>query len=740
MHGVSTCQDDLREQMIKADAARRVQQRLFLAAFAALFLLFGCWGACARNAALLIGVSEYPELPRNALRGPQQDVATMRDVLLQLGFEPSAIRTLADGVAGTPRPTREAIIGAVQRLTEEAAAGDTVVIYLAGHGSVQEARPEDWGSRSLDGLDAIFLPADTAPGTLGRPRNVIVNHEIAGWVRALRAKGVFLWLIFDACHSGYMDRAASRTDNARDRAVPPEDLGIDPEALERARRGAQAVVAAGARASRGANLPIPDLDQQATDGAGYVGFFAAQSTEKTPEYPMPEETSPVRGLFTYTLAQAILANPAGSFAQYRDAVLRRYAERALAVPTPVVVGSNLDRTIAGDARPVRQWRLEWRDGRLVLPAGQLHGVTVDSILAVLDDPLAADGAARGFVRVAEARAFDSDVLPVEHRGIAAPDIVAGSSAVARVTERAVPLVLRVGLPTPARPGATGMGRVSDAIASLRGAAAQGGRTNAQIQWVEPGGGVPDMTLVVDDVRIWLAGPDGAYATSGSGMTPSLAIAGDQAALASTIRDALQAAARWTNIARLANGFAAEPLEGLDVELTVTRRGRTTAERIRTGQVVMAADGDRLEVILRNTGVHAVDATILYVDANRAPLAIFPSGGATARLAPARGVVRRGLTINVTTTGPEKLFILATRAEPQAPIQSFEFLSERSARGAREATRGAACGGTGLAAQLAQAGFSDVLEECGTRAATVDPENAARSWIGMIDLRVGGGAQ
>ncbi|MBR0665202.1 hypothetical protein GXW71_12630 [Roseomonas hellenica] len=736
MHGMAACQGDLRRHMVGTDTACEAGRGSFLALLATLLVLLGSWDACARNAALLVGVSEYPNLPRNALRGPQQDVATMQGVLAQLGFEPSAIRVLADGIAGAPRPTREAIFGAVRQLTEEAAAGDTVVLYLAGHGSVQEARPEDWGVRSLDGLDAIFLPADAAPGTLGRPNNVIVNHEIAGWVRALRAKGVFLWLIVDACHSGYMDRAASRSDLARDRAVPPEDLGIDPDALERARRGAQAIVAAGTRSSRAASLPIPELEQ-AGDGTGYVGFFAAQSTEKTPEYPMPDDTSPVRGLFTYTLAQAVLANPAGSFAQYRDAVLRRYAERALAIPTPIVVGNGLDRTVAGDARPVRQWRLSRQEGRLVLPAGQLHGVTTDSILAILDDPLAADTSARGFVRVAEARAFDSDVLPVAHRGAAVPDIATAGNAIARVTERAVPLVLRVALPTPARPGSAGIGRVSDAVASLRGAAAPGGRVDAHIQWVEPGAGTPDMTLVVDDTRIWLAGPDGAYLASGDGTTPSIPISEDRTVLAAAIRAALQASARWTNIARLANGFAAQPLEGLDVELTLTRRGQTAAEPIRTGQLVVAAEGDRVEVTVRNTGVHAVDVTVLYVDANRAPMAIFPRGGETARLAPARGVVRRGLTINVTTTGSEKLFVLATLAQPQAPIESFAFLAGDTPQAARDATRGAACGGTGLAARLAQAGFSELLEECGVRAATVDPENAARSWIGMVNLRVGG---
>ncbi|HEY4251406.1 MAG TPA: caspase family protein [Roseomonas sp.] len=699
-----------------------------------LLLLCGPWAAAARNMALLVGVSEYPNLAGNSLQGPRQDVATMRGVLTQLGFEASAIQVLADGVEGAPQPTRAAILEAVQRLTGAAAAGDTIVIYFAGHGSAQPARPEDVGGRSLDGLDAIFLPRDVAGATDGRVANAIVNHEIAGWVRALRAKGVFLWLIFDACHSGYIDRAPAAQDGARDRLVPPEVLGIPVEAIEQARRAAAA--APRSRGARGADGPVPEIDQQAAEGAGYVGFFAAQSVETTPEHRMPDNSSPVQGLFTYTLSQAILANPAGSFAQYRDAVLRRYAERALARPTPVVVGTGLDRTIAGDARPVRQWWPAQRDARLTLPAGQLHGVTTDSILAILDDPLAPDSAARGYVKVREARAFDSDLLPIAHGGAAAPDAAAIGRSVARLTEGAVPLVLRVAAPRPARPGVTGIERAATAVAALRGPGDPAQGAGAQIQWLEPGAGTPDIALVADDSRIWLAGPDGSYVTTGDTMTASVAMADDPATLATALRRALQAAARWVNVARLANGFAAQPLQGMDVEIALTRRGQTAAEQIRPGQAVAVSAGDRVEVAVRNTGQRAIDVSVLYVDANRDPVAIFPGPGETARIAPSIGAFRRGLTINVTTTGVEKLFVLATTAEPQAPVENFTFLAERSSDAARDATRGAGCGGTSLSARLAQAGFSELLQECDTRAATVDPQNAARSWIGMVDFRVG----
>ena len=106
----------------------------------------------AKNMALLVGVSKYPEIPGNDLTGPAPDVVLMRELLSHLGFDQSEIHAVADDVPGSRRPTREAILGEVHDLIAKASVGDNVVIYLSGHGSLQPAKPEDVGVHRSTGL------------------------------------------------------------------------------------------------------------------------------------------------------------------------------------------------------------------------------------------------------------------------------------------------------------------------------------------------------------------------------------------------------------------------------------------------------------------------------------------------------------------------------------------------------------------------------------------------------------
>ena len=45
-------------------------------------------------------------------------------------------------------------------------------------------------------------------GSAGGVENAIVDDEFGAAIDALRAKGAFVWVVFDACHSGTMDRGA----------------------------------------------------------------------------------------------------------------------------------------------------------------------------------------------------------------------------------------------------------------------------------------------------------------------------------------------------------------------------------------------------------------------------------------------------------------------------------------------------------------------------------------------------
>ena len=90
--------------------------------------------AMATDHALLVGVSDYPNLPRRLwLRAPGNDVALMREVLLTRGFKAGDMRLLVSRAGGALEPTRQNILAAMQALQQDTRPGDRVLLYLAGH-------------------------------------------------------------------------------------------------------------------------------------------------------------------------------------------------------------------------------------------------------------------------------------------------------------------------------------------------------------------------------------------------------------------------------------------------------------------------------------------------------------------------------------------------------------------------------------------------------------------------------
>ena len=125
--------------------------------------------------ALLIGVSVYDEsIGLASLRGPANDVRLWQQTLAGRGV--SDIRILADGVDGGAIPTRAAVLAAFADLARSSSAGDLAIITLSGHGT----RQPDTNGDEADGLDELFLPADTAraqPGANAIP-NAILDDDI----------------------------------------------------------------------------------------------------------------------------------------------------------------------------------------------------------------------------------------------------------------------------------------------------------------------------------------------------------------------------------------------------------------------------------------------------------------------------------------------------------------------------------------------------------------------------------
>jgi Caspase domain len=221
------------------------------------------------------------------LTGPTYDVASMRSVLTssKFGFpdDNQHIHLLENAAA-----TRAGILAAMnQYLVEQPKKGDTVVLYVAGHGSLRvnsksNKQTFDLGGKSTP-LDNTIVPADAYLGT-----EDIRDREIARIFNKAADKGIHLTAIFDTCHSGGTARGAEvgpRT-VARMLAYDPRDIAEAPDVN-----------------SDGTPVLAPE---ERKDNAALV-LAATQVDQKAKELP---DASPPHGVFTVALIDALQALPA----------------------------------------------------------------------------------------------------------------------------------------------------------------------------------------------------------------------------------------------------------------------------------------------------------------------------------------------------------------------------------------------------------------------------------------------
>jgi hypothetical protein len=218
-------------------SCRRYSRNLLALSALALAIIALTSPASAReNFAVLIGVNAYPNFgPKNQMRGPVNDVALMQSVLRARRFAEDHILMVADGIPGAQAPTRKAIVQTLADVTDKATRGDFVYLHFSGHGSQQpeNVARTDRGHKP-DGMNEIFLPRDTGAWSDKdhSVANVIVDFEMNTIVTTLRNKGVFVWAVFDSCHSGSMVRGAP-VDDVVFRQVDPLLLGIPRDAIEK---------------------------------------------------------------------------------------------------------------------------------------------------------------------------------------------------------------------------------------------------------------------------------------------------------------------------------------------------------------------------------------------------------------------------------------------------------------------------------------------------------------------------
>ena len=175
--------------------------KVLLRAAAAVTLLLCAGGAHAERRALLIGVPSTPGFPEKklpSLEGPANDVEALREALLaDWGFVPGNIDTLVGANA-----SRANVLGALERLADDARADDQFFIYFSGHGiSAHDQGTKGFGMNPSTG--ALF-PADVKDGSAQEivAGLIVAKRDLRPIFERLDRSGADIFVAFDACYSG----------------------------------------------------------------------------------------------------------------------------------------------------------------------------------------------------------------------------------------------------------------------------------------------------------------------------------------------------------------------------------------------------------------------------------------------------------------------------------------------------------------------------------------------------------
>ncbi len=664
----------------------------------ALFIIALCLTAAPalarENYALLIGANQYPALEeRWWLKGPANDVqlvATYLTTEAPVPFSPDHVTVLSDGVAGAADPTLAAIRGAFADLTAEVQPGDFVYLHFSGHGTQAPAKDP---TTELDGLDELFLPVDIGPWSdaVGEVQNALVDDEIGALIDGLRAKGANVWAVFDSCHSGTATRAVESGEEVRVRQLPPEALGIDMDGVE---------------VSRSVDPRVSEAPFDAGSGEGsFVAFFAAQTTEVTPEKNLPKG-KPGRkpqGVFTWTLMETLAEYPNATYGQIGQEVLRRYAVKNLAKSTPLFEG-DLDQVVFGGEGGARvsQWQAEVTDAGFVIPAGTLHGLAEGAVLAVMGSAADTDADALGYVELTAVETFSSTGQAVEKDGKILPAELPKGVTLRKLDE-VLDFTLTVALPL------AGTGPADDLLAALEALQEAAG---PRLVFVAPDQEA-DLRLAVlpESPR-----PDAIWVLPATGLaedfsaTPSVSTGDkDGAELAAVLADTLTTMARAQNLMKLA-GAVGTSNPDVEVELLTRTPEDRTLRPLPFAPVPVLLPDDEVHVLAKNNGDGPVDVNVLYIGADWS-ISHWFSG----RLQPGDELKKGLFKISADVLGQERMLVVVTPARPQSPVEDLSYL----AQDALDTTR--AVGATALDDALSEAGFGQTTR--GAVALTDDAEEA-----------------
>lgn len=322
-----------------------------LTAFAALVIVLATFAHVARAAddpprkfAVLIGVTALKYTPSRALKGPANDIARMRDLLVdRFAFSPADIVVVEKQAA-----TKAGMIRAIEtQLIAKARPGDLCLLFYSGHGTqVPDQPPLD----EADGLDEALVPydanithgirmdthkpcdgtnceGDKCNGGDPIPSTLLIDDDLNVLLSRIKTDNVVVLL--DSCHSGTATRGGA-TDKRwlRARAIDqPMTTGAQTSSDDLGGDLLEPTVLTAAAASQTAK-DWPFLAEQRASG-GQVRDPVSGGNDNM-------------GAFTYFLLEALQPGANETYRQVMAHVAARLNAREFS-QTPQIEGRGLDR-------------------------------------------------------------------------------------------------------------------------------------------------------------------------------------------------------------------------------------------------------------------------------------------------------------------------------------------------------------------------------------------------------------
>jgi hypothetical protein len=561
----------------------------------------------ANTRALLVGVTRYPNLQGKDLKGPANDVESLR-YTLQAYLGVQDITVLTEDQDDAHKPDYANIKRELTTLADKTKKGDRIIFHFSGHGSRIKSNDPD----ERDGQDELMLARDLVSWSgAGKLQNAIRDDEMREWSQEVSKKGATVWMIFDCCHAGTMSRGPGEIS----RHITPEDLGV-PEDYQPEPSAA----------------PPASSEEASSDAeqGKIVSFYAVPEQDRAKELAFPRTGAreyKYYGLMTYALTRAIQRYGGGlTFAELERHMLTECSQ----VPhdqRPWADGNKrLYLAKEGMGQPLLMLE-KHEDGTLRLKAGRLRGFSEGTIVTAYAKGKAGDAnAIVGRARIVKAGFLDAVCEVVEEEaGTPTPSIDDLHELPVRVTtavagDLRVPIHVcddqRRHLPEASYPP------------ELKALLADRERQFRVVPLVQAG---------------WLLqqeGPDWFLEPSGAGQD-----AHRVPFAARDLEPALANLFRVHTLLEIARGeqVAARLPDGLLVEGVLTgRQGTEPAGKLAVGsdpdeKIATLKDGDvltpgeLLQLRLRNQTFEPIDVTILGIDAQLGVYVMFPNRGGDPRI-------------------------------------------------------------------------------------------------------------